>query len=55
MRLSPSGSGGQRVALQKKGVINRNISGVDSLEGKVILTYKLKGDIRMISLDVPRK
>ncbi len=46
---------GKGLLFKKGDFLNRNLWVFDTLEDKVILAYKLRGDIRKISLDIPRK
>jgi Tfp pilus assembly protein PilP len=46
---------GKGLLFKKGDFINKNLWVLDTLEDKVILAYKLRGDIRKISLDIPRK
>ncbi|MGD0489743.1 MAG: pilus assembly protein PilP [Syntrophorhabdales bacterium] len=46
---------GKGLLFKKGDFLNRNLWVFDALEDKVILAYKLRGDIRKISLDIPRK
>ncbi len=46
---------GKGVILKKGDFLNKNLWVVDIPEGRVILGYKLKGEIKKIGLDLPRK
>ncbi len=46
---------GKGLLFKKGDFLNRNLWVFDTLEDKVILAYKLRGDIHKISLDIPRK
>ena len=46
---------GKGMLFKKGDFINKNLWVFDLLEDKVILAYKLKGDIRKIPMDIPRK
>jgi Tfp pilus assembly protein PilP len=46
---------GKGLLFKKGDFINKNLWIFDTLEDKVILAYKLRGDIRKILLDIPRK
>ena len=46
---------GKGLLFKKGDFLNRNLWVFDTLENKVILAYKLRGDIHKISLDIPRK
>ena len=46
---------GKGLLFKKGDFLNKNLWVFDTLEDKVVLAYKLRGDIRKISLDIPRK
>jgi Tfp pilus assembly protein PilP len=46
---------GKGVLFKKGDFLNKNLWVFDILEDKVILAYRLKGDIRKIPMDIPRK
>ena len=46
---------GKGLLFKKGDFLNRNMWIFDVLQDKVILAYKLRGDIHKISLDIPRK
>jgi Tfp pilus assembly protein PilP len=46
---------GKGLLFKKGDFLNRNLWVLNTLENKVILAYKLRGDIHKISLDIPRK
>ena len=46
---------GKGVMLKKGDFLNKNLWVVDIPEGRVVLGYKLKGEIKKIDIDLPRK
>ncbi len=46
---------GRGVVLKQGGSLNKNPWLVDVLEDQVLLGYRLRGDIRKIAIDIPRK
>ncbi len=46
---------GKGLLFKKGDFLNKNLWVFDTLEDKVVLAYKLRGDIRKILLDIPRK
>jgi hypothetical protein len=46
---------GKGLLFKKGDFLNKNLWIVDTLEDKVTIAYKLRGDIHTISLDMPRK
>jgi hypothetical protein len=46
---------GKGIMLKKGDLLNKNLWVVDIVAGKVILGYKLKGEIKRIDIDLPKK
>lgn len=46
---------GMGILFKKGDFLNKNMWVLDILDDKVIVAYRLKGDIHKISLDIPRK
>lgn len=46
---------GRGMLFRKGDYLNKNLWIVDILEGHIVLGYKLKGEIRTFTLDIPRK
>ncbi|HOP85707.1 MAG TPA: pilus assembly protein PilP [Syntrophorhabdaceae bacterium] len=46
---------GRGILFKKGDYINRNLWVVDIVDGQIILGYRLKGEIRTFTLDIPRK
>jgi len=46
---------GRGLLFKKGDLLNKNLWVYDILEDKVIMAYRLKGDIRTIPIDLPRK
>jgi len=46
---------GRGILFRKGDYLNKNLWIVDILDGNIVLGYKLKGEIRTFTLDIPRK
>jgi Tfp pilus assembly protein PilP len=46
---------GKGLLFKKGDFLNKNLWVLDVLEEKMVLGYKLKGDVRKIAIDIPRK
>jgi Tfp pilus assembly protein PilP len=46
---------GKGIMFKKGDSVNNNLWVADVLEGKVVLAYKLRGEIKNINIDIPKK